>query len=168
MSSSNCCFLTCIQISQEAGQVVWYSHLFQNIPQFIVVQRNNTATERGRDQVPSTQGLGYCSVYHCLLVSGETPHLLCPSGKARPYLLQAHPPSFPSCAKSSSQGSWLGWSSVQLGSGVPRTGQFPVTVPRLWAITISHTAVCGYLWPGLPNVWFSSSLSGFFFLESVA
>ena len=28
MSSSNCCFLTCIQISQEAGQVVWYSHLF--------------------------------------------------------------------------------------------------------------------------------------------
>ena len=29
-NSSNCCFLTCIQISQEAGQVVWYSHLFQN------------------------------------------------------------------------------------------------------------------------------------------
>ena len=29
MSSSNCCFLTCIQISQEVGQVVWYSHLFQ-------------------------------------------------------------------------------------------------------------------------------------------
>ena len=36
MSSSNCCFLTCIQVSQEAGQVVWYSHLFQNVPQFIV------------------------------------------------------------------------------------------------------------------------------------
>ena len=32
MSSSNCCFLACIQISQEAGQVVWYSHLFQNFP----------------------------------------------------------------------------------------------------------------------------------------
>ena len=31
-SSSNCCFLTCIQVSQEAGQVVWYSHLFQNFP----------------------------------------------------------------------------------------------------------------------------------------
>ena len=29
MSSSNCCFLTCIQILQEAGQVVWYTHLFQ-------------------------------------------------------------------------------------------------------------------------------------------
>ena len=36
MSSSNCCFLTCTQVSQEAGQVVWYSHLFQNFPQFIV------------------------------------------------------------------------------------------------------------------------------------
>src|SRR5574341_1161146 len=37
MSSSNCCFLTCIQISPEAGQVVCYSHLFQNFPQFIVI-----------------------------------------------------------------------------------------------------------------------------------
>ena len=37
MSSSNCCFLTCIQVSQEASQVVWYSHLFQNFPQFIVI-----------------------------------------------------------------------------------------------------------------------------------
>ena len=36
-SSSNCCFLTCIQVSQEAGQVVWYSDLFQNFPQFIVI-----------------------------------------------------------------------------------------------------------------------------------
>ena len=37
MSSSNCCFLTCIQVSQEASQVVWYSHLFQNFPQLIVI-----------------------------------------------------------------------------------------------------------------------------------
>ena len=37
MSSSDCCFLTWIQVSQEAGQVVWYSHLFQNFPQFIVI-----------------------------------------------------------------------------------------------------------------------------------
>ena len=37
MSDSNCCFLTCIQISQEAGKVVWYSHLFQNFPQFILI-----------------------------------------------------------------------------------------------------------------------------------
>ena len=37
MSSSNCCFLTCIQVSEEAGEVVWYSHLFKNFPQFIVI-----------------------------------------------------------------------------------------------------------------------------------
>ena len=37
MSSSNCCFLTCIQVSQEADQVVWYSHLFQNFPHSIVI-----------------------------------------------------------------------------------------------------------------------------------
>ena len=37
MSSYNCCLLTCIQISQEAGQVVWYFHLFQNFPQFVVM-----------------------------------------------------------------------------------------------------------------------------------
>ena len=37
MSGSNCCFLTCIQMSQEAGQVVWYPHLFQNFPQFVVI-----------------------------------------------------------------------------------------------------------------------------------
>ena len=35
MSRSNCCFLTCILVSQVAGQVVWYSHLFQNFSQFI-------------------------------------------------------------------------------------------------------------------------------------
>ena len=37
MSSSNCCFLTSIQISQEAGQVVWYSHLLKNFPQFVAI-----------------------------------------------------------------------------------------------------------------------------------
>jgi len=37
MSSSNCCFLTCIEVSQEAGQGVWYSHLFKKFPEFLVV-----------------------------------------------------------------------------------------------------------------------------------
>ena len=37
MFSSNCCFLTCIKIFQEAGQVVWYSHLLKNFPQFVVI-----------------------------------------------------------------------------------------------------------------------------------
>ena len=38
LRNSNCCFLTCIQISQEVGQVVWYSHLFKNFPQFAVIR----------------------------------------------------------------------------------------------------------------------------------
>jgi len=37
MSSSNCCFLTDIQISQETGKVISYSHLFKNFPQFVVI-----------------------------------------------------------------------------------------------------------------------------------
>ena len=37
MSSSNCCFLTCTQISQEAGQVVWYIYFLKNFPQFLVI-----------------------------------------------------------------------------------------------------------------------------------
>ena len=37
MSGPNCCFLFCIQISQEAGKVFWCSPLFKNILQFIVI-----------------------------------------------------------------------------------------------------------------------------------
>ena len=37
MSSFNCCFLTCIQVSQEAGKVGWYSHLLKNFPSFVVI-----------------------------------------------------------------------------------------------------------------------------------
>ena len=37
MSGSNCCFLTCIQVSQETGKMVWYPHLFKNCPQFVVI-----------------------------------------------------------------------------------------------------------------------------------
>ena len=39
MSSSNCCFLTCIQVSQEAVQVIWYSHVFQRFSQSIVIHK---------------------------------------------------------------------------------------------------------------------------------
>ena len=42
MSSSNCCFLTCIKISQEAAHVAWYFHLFKNFPQFVVIHTVNS------------------------------------------------------------------------------------------------------------------------------
>ena len=41
ISGSNCCFLTCMQISQEAGEVFWYSLLFKNFPQFVVIHTVN-------------------------------------------------------------------------------------------------------------------------------
>ena len=37
MSGSNCCILTSIQVSQEAGKVVWHTHLLKNFPQFVVI-----------------------------------------------------------------------------------------------------------------------------------
>ena len=37
MSGSNCCFSTCIQVSQEAGKVVWYFYLLKNFSQFVVI-----------------------------------------------------------------------------------------------------------------------------------
>ena len=37
MSSSNCCLLTCKQVSQEAGKVDWYSHLLKKFPHFVVI-----------------------------------------------------------------------------------------------------------------------------------
>ena len=37
IARSNYCFLTCIRISQEAGKVVWYSHLFKKFPQLVVI-----------------------------------------------------------------------------------------------------------------------------------
>ena len=39
MSGSNCCVLSCIQASQEAGKVVWYSHLFKKFSQFVVIHK---------------------------------------------------------------------------------------------------------------------------------
>ena len=40
-SSSNCCFLTSIQVSQERGKVVWYSHIFKYFPKFVVIHTVN-------------------------------------------------------------------------------------------------------------------------------
>ena len=53
MSSSNCCFQICIQICQEASQMVWYFHLLKNFPQFVVihtVKGFGIATQLDKDQ----------------------------------------------------------------------------------------------------------------------
>ena len=48
---TNCCFLTCTQVSQEAGKVVWCSHLFKNFPVCCDShsQRLTTVNESGVD-----------------------------------------------------------------------------------------------------------------------
>ena len=37
MSYSNCCFLTCIQMSRKTGKAIWYSHLVKNFQHFVVI-----------------------------------------------------------------------------------------------------------------------------------
>ena len=61
MSSSNCCFLTFIQVSREAGQMVWYSHLFQNFPHFIVIH-----TVEGFGVIKKVDPLYYRIIFHLL------------------------------------------------------------------------------------------------------
>ena len=41
MSSSNCCLLSCIQASQETDMMIWYSHVFKNFSQFVVIHTVN-------------------------------------------------------------------------------------------------------------------------------
>ena len=72
MSSSNYCFLTWVHISQEAGQVVWYSHVFQNFPQFTVIH-----TVKGewkiwlKTQHSKNEDHGIWS-HHVMAIDGET------------------------------------------------------------------------------------------------
>ena len=63
MSGSNYCFLTCIQSSQEAGQVVWYSHLFKNFPQFVVIP-----TVKGFSIVNKVEVDVFLELFHFLMI----------------------------------------------------------------------------------------------------
>ena len=81
MSSSNCCFLTWILVSEEAGQVVWYSHLFQNFPQFIGIH-----TVKGFGIVSSVQ---FSSVQFSS-VAQSCPTLCDPMNRSTPGLPVQH------------------------------------------------------------------------------
>ena len=74
MCSSNCCFLTCIQISQEASLVVWYSYLFQNFPQFVVIYTVKGFVVVNKAEVDAFLELScffYYSADVCNLISGS-------------------------------------------------------------------------------------------------
>ena len=69
MSSSNCYFLICILVSQEAGKVVWYLHLFKNITQFVVI---HIVLDFSIVNEPEIDGFGVCfcfwnSLAFCML-----------------------------------------------------------------------------------------------------
>ena len=85
MSRSSCFFLICIQVSQETGKVVWYSHLFKNFPQFVVIY-----TVKGFNIVNKTE-VDFFLVFPCFfydpmdvgnLITGSSPFLnqACTSG----------------------------------------------------------------------------------------
>ena len=70
MFHSNCCFLTCLQLSQEAGKVVWYSHLFKNFPKLVVIY-----TVKGFSVVSDTE-VDVVRTFSCFL---EVSNLICGS-----------------------------------------------------------------------------------------
>ena len=49
MANSNCCFLTCIQVSQQPGSMIWYSHVFKNFLQVFVVIHTVTGDSEGKE-----------------------------------------------------------------------------------------------------------------------
>ena len=51
MSGSKRCFLTCIQVRQEVGKVVWYFHLFKDFPQFVVIDTGKGSSEVNNAEV---------------------------------------------------------------------------------------------------------------------
>ena len=65
MSSSNCCFLSCIQVSQEAINVVWYSHLFKNIPQLVVIHTVKEFSVINEAEVNVFVGFFWGGVFSC-------------------------------------------------------------------------------------------------------
>ena len=73
MSSFNCCFLTCIQISQEADQVVWYSHLFQNFPVYCDPHSQRLwHSQYSRNRCFFWNSLPFSMIQRMFLVSGSS------------------------------------------------------------------------------------------------
>ena len=62
----NCCFLTCIQVSQETGKMVWYSHLSESFPQFVMI-----CTVKGFHVVNETE-IAVLLKFPCILYTPAT------------------------------------------------------------------------------------------------
>ena len=98
MSSSHCCFLICIQISWEAGKVVWYSHLLKHFPQFVVIHTVKGFGEINKAEVDVFL-VFFCFFYDPAAAAAAKSLQLCPTlcdpidgsppGSAVPGILQA-------------------------------------------------------------------------------
>ena len=99
MSDSNCCFSTCIQVSQEAGKVVWYSislRIFHSL--FYLRTFPNSV------MAPDTHTQGsHCDTWDCFLF-----HILSQSRKFR-----LRPVQLP-CLQCLAQGMTSGWHSINI------------------------------------------------------
>ena len=72
MSGSNCCFLTCIQVSQEAGTGVWYFHVLKHFPQVVVIYTKAFSVVNEADVFMEFSCFFYDPVDVGNLVSGST------------------------------------------------------------------------------------------------
>ena len=82
MSSSNCRFLTYIQISQEAGQVAWYSHLFKYFSQLVMIH-----TVKGFGIVDKADIDIFLELYHFFYDTSDVGNLIsCSSAFSKPNL----------------------------------------------------------------------------------
>ena len=86
-SGFNCSFLTHIQVSQEARKVVWYSLLFKNFPQFIVIHTFKGFSILREAQVNAFLGLSCCFLWFsgCWRFDHGSlpfPNLACTSGNS--------------------------------------------------------------------------------------
>ena len=71
---ANCCFVTCMQISQEAGQVDWYSHLFQNYIQKTKIMAPGPITSREIDGETVETVSGFIFLGSKITADGDCSH----------------------------------------------------------------------------------------------
>ena len=75
MFGSNCYFLTCIKVSQEAGKVVWYFYVFKNFPQLLVIHTIkgfSMVNEEEADVFPEVPCFLHDPTDVCHLISGSS------------------------------------------------------------------------------------------------
>ena len=84
MSGSNCCFLTGIQVSQEADKVAWYSHLFKNFLQFVLI---HTIKGSGVVNEAEVDVFLECGIYNGILLNHkkEWNMTICSMGRPKDY-----------------------------------------------------------------------------------